>query len=676
MNHQDKHIPMLGAAYYPEDWDESEQEKDILWMKRAGIKVIRVAEFAWRCMEPREGEFHFDWLHRVIDRLKAADIQVVLGTPTATPPIWLEELDPDMRRWDGAGVQELHGGRRHCCSNNETYNRYSLRIVEKMAREFGQEESLLGWQIDNEIYRYGDGCYCPACVSRFRQYLQEKYHTIENLNKRWNLNIFSQAYDRFDQIPAPARSWQNPHLNFEWNQFQSNSHIAFVNRQAEILRQFTDKPIGTDMMMVMGMDYEKMTKNLDFVQFNHYHTAENLWNVPFWFDMIRPLKVRPFWNTETATCWNGSSMIRQSIKPDGFCRVNSWLPVALGGEMNMYWHWRQHWGGHELMHGSVMSAACRPLPVFEEVQQTASEFEKAADFIAGSHVETDVAFQVSGVNSAIQGTQMIVPEPAAGAGDEASAYLTRILNYFYHPVEQSGLRPDVIHPGKPLDGYRLLVSPVMLTLEEAGLQQRIADWVRNGGTWVVGPMTDIRNDIGAHYTDRAMGLVEALTGATLTYQIPDANHMLKAQWFDGSAFTPNEWLQLYDVPEDAQVLARITDGYSTTVGKALAAKTQVGKGCVILVGTFANPEDMQRILNIASKESGVTPMHHSGSVTAVRRSGEKRGYIVLEHDGQEAFFAPPVTVRDILTGAEYEANREITLKPYDVKVLEEMEVGL
>ena len=667
---QQEHIPMLGAAYYPEDWDEAEQEKDIEWMRKAGMKVVRMAEFAWHCMEPREGEFHFDWLHRVIDRLKEAGIMVILGTPSATPPIWLEELDPDMRRWNHDHRQETHGGRRHCCSNNDTYNQYSLRIAEKMAQEFGREETLLGWQIDNEIYVQSDGCFCDSCVDKFHAYLEEKYKTIEELNRRWNLNLFSQAYDRFEQIPAPERSWHNPHLLFEWFRFQADSQIGFIRRQAEVLRAYSDKPIGTDMMPMMGIDYEKMAKFLDVMQFNHYNTEENLKDVSFWFDLLRPLKNRPFWNTETATCWNGSTCIGQSVKPDGFCRVNSWLPIALGGESNMYWLWRQHWAGHELMHGSVMSAAGRPLPVFAEVQRTAEEFEKAAAFIAATKVETEAALHVSSTNSGLQAVQEIVPEP--GAGDILTPYLYRVQQYFYQPMVQSGLRPDVIGAGKELEGYRLLVSPVMLTLEEEHLQSRIADWVRRGGVWVVGPMTDIRDDIGAHYRDRAMGMVEELTGVALTYQIPDAEHRMKAVWPNGEEFIVNEWLQLYDVPENAEVLARVSEGYSTAIGKALAAKIKVGNGCVILVGTFPDKEDMLRLMEIACRESGVKPLRYSTSVTAVRRSGSQRGYIALEHDGQPATFVPEMKVKDILTGVEYAAGEEIAMKPYDVKVLAEV----
>ena len=34
-------------------------------------------------------------------------------------------------------------------------------------------------------------------------------------------------------------------------------------------------------------------------------------------------------------CWNGSVNIPQSVKPEGFCYANSWLPIAVGGEANM-----------------------------------------------------------------------------------------------------------------------------------------------------------------------------------------------------------------------------------------------------------------------------------------------------------------------------------------------------
>lgn len=83
---------------------------DIAKMKELGISVARIGEFAWKKMEPEEGVFNFDWLHKVVDKLGEAGIRVIMGTPTAVPPKWLSSLDPTMLREDACGHQFAHGG--------------------------------------------------------------------------------------------------------------------------------------------------------------------------------------------------------------------------------------------------------------------------------------------------------------------------------------------------------------------------------------------------------------------------------------------------------------------------------------------------------------------------------------------------------------------------------------
>ena len=152
--------PYIGANYYPEDWNESLLESDIEKMKQTGFNVVRIGEFAWKKDEPREDEYHFEWLHRVIDKMAEAGIGVIMGTPTATPPHWLVQKHPDMLKENEAGRRVSHGGRRHCCSSNPHYIKYSSKIVERLASEFGNDENIIGWQIDNEIYAFGNGCFC------------------------------------------------------------------------------------------------------------------------------------------------------------------------------------------------------------------------------------------------------------------------------------------------------------------------------------------------------------------------------------------------------------------------------------------------------------------------------------------------------------------------------------
>jgi len=661
--------PVLGAAYYPEDWDESEQDRDIEAMLRAGIKSVRIAEFAWHKMEPREGEFDFGWLHRVMEKLWSAGISVVLGTPSATPPIWLEEKDPDMMRMNENGVRELHGARRNCCSNNEIYRKYSARIVEKMAEEFGSDDCVVGWQVDNEIYIKEAGCFCDACRKGFHNYLAEKYGTVEQLNKRWNLNLFSQWYDSFEQIPMPGRSWQNPHLKMEWNLFQSKSHIDFVRMHADILHKYTKAPIGTDMMPFFGLDHEEVAEFTDVMQFNHYNDEGDLWKMLLWFDYMRTLKERPFWNTETSTCWQGSIATPENIRPEGFCRVNSWLPIVLGGESNFYWLWRQHWAGHELMHGAVLYASGRPMHIFSEVQEIAADYEKCGAFLSGTKVKTDVALMASAKNHHLMIQQSLVREPIFYT-DQKEIYKER-LNNLYKNIAEYGMRPDVIGIKKSLDVYKLLITPFMLTLEIGDLPERIEKWVRDGGTWLVGPMTDIRNDIGAHYKDRETGILERLTGAQLTDQFPDAEHRVKCTWTgeNGQEFLANTWVELFDIPEDAEALVTVTGDYHSALqGKAVVFRKKVGKGTVIVLGTIPSGEDMRRLLDVALAESGAQHFEISGTAAVARREGEAgQGYSIVGYTDQPATVKLDGAYIELISGELY--KDEITLKPYQVAVL-------
>lgn len=662
MNHPKTNVPcpFLGAAYYPEDWPEDQMAYDIPMMKQAGITVVRIGEFAWHKMEPKPGKFQFQWLHRVIDRLKEAGIAVILGTPTATPPRWLSKLHPDILVEDSDGGHLSHGGRRHCCSNNPHYREYSARIVREMAKEFGQDKNVIGWQIDNEIYQVNDGCFCPHCRRAFVEKLKEKFGAVDRLNESWNLNLFSQWYDSFEDIPAPSHAWHNPHLIMEWNIFQGESHVDFVSMQADILHEYTKVPVGTDTMPFNGINYRDMLQKLDIAQFNHYNTPENLHACALWFDYLRTLKDRPFWNTETAACWNGSVSIGQSLKPEGYNRVNSWMPIALGGEANMYWLWRTHWAGHELMHGAVIDTCGRPMVTFGEVQEVAQSYQKASELITNSKVCTEVALHFTSLNWNMFQAQPIL---------DGFSYPDTLTESFYQPIIDSGLRPDVIDAEQDLSSYRLVFSPLMMTLEDHGLEKRIGDWVTNGGTWIVGPLSDIRNQNGAKYIDRYFGLLEELSGTKWLYGIPDQEGRIETNWKGGSSFSGGKW---YDVFEDSaeNTLVFYTKGHSAIVGKSAVVCRKVGKGHVILLGTIPSKEDMEKIITIACDLSGIQPVKTTGSVLSTVRKGEKNGLILIEYGNRPAFCELSSPMKNLLTGET--CSGLLRLAPYEVAVLEEV----
>ena len=651
--------PFLGCAYYPEDWDDDQIAYDVEMMQKAGVTCARIGEFAWRKMEPEPGKFFFGWLHRIVDTLRSAGIAVVLGTPTATPPVWLGREHPDVFILHENGVRSQHGGRRHCCSNNPHYLEACDRIVRAMGLEFGRDPNVIGWQIDNEILSWGVGCTCEYCVNAYHERLKNEYGSVDTLNERWDLNLFSQAYDRFEEVPGDWGAWHNPHLKYEWAASHYASDIAFIHRQAAILREYTDAPVGTDMMPTNGMDYEETCGKLDVVMFNHYNTPENLSDAVFWFDYLRTLKDRPFWNTETAATWNGSTSISQVLKPEGYCRINSWLPVALGGECNMYWLWRQHWAGHELMHGSLLSPEGRPTHTFNEIQRTASEYSRASGFLSGTTVDTSVALHFSSRSWQLFDQQKIFDSNSYAGNVQA----------VHHSLVSCGVRPDVIGANHSLQKYKVLFSPCLMTLEEGDLAQRIRSFAENGGVWVAGPMTDVRNGIGAHYTDRAMGMLEDWLGVRLDYGIPTDGTVLRSTWKDTEEMHVEKWAELYTL-KSGDPLAVVTGGHSALIGKALISRHKVGAGEVILCGALLSLADLKKLIKIALSDADVYTYRTTGELNVCPRNGEKdKGLVLCETGNAPASIQIHAPMADLLTGESFADI--VPVEPYGVRILSE-----
>lgn len=107
----------IGIDYHPEHWDRSMWEEDAARMEALGTHVVRIGEFAWSRMEPRDGVFDFGWLDDAIDVLSRHHMRIILGTPTNSAPVWLYHDRPDTLQWgrDGkptdTGIrgQPLHG---------------------------------------------------------------------------------------------------------------------------------------------------------------------------------------------------------------------------------------------------------------------------------------------------------------------------------------------------------------------------------------------------------------------------------------------------------------------------------------------------------------------------------------------------------------------------------------
>ena len=651
--------PYLGAAYYPEAWPLSQVDEDIALMKDAGMTLMRIGEFAWSAMEPEEGRYELGWLRTVVDKLADAGIATVMGTPTCTPPAWLTEKYPEILPLLDDGSRMKHGERQHRCPNNPTYREYCRRIITKLAEEFGHDDKVIGWQIDNEIHPIRRrGCCCPVCREKFLARLEEHFGTIAALNEAWGTNLWSQTYNTFSQIPIPdADHRHHPSLMHAWWTFVSDSCSEFVTEQAKLLHELADQPVGTDMMPTQVMDWKKTHAELDVVQFNHYNFPENLPEVVIWMDLARSMLDVPWWNTETSTCWNGGLEIRGYREP-GFCRANSWLPVALGGEMNLYWLWRSHWSGQELVHGSVVQSCGRPLHIIDEVRETSAGFAKAAEFLNGTRpANTGLALHMSGDAWHLYHAQPIVRD---------FDFKERLIHDYHLPLIRAQYRPDVIDPAEDMSPYRLVLSPYLPSLEEDGVGARALEWVKAGGTWVVGPLSDIRTLEATKYRHAPFGFLEEWAGVTNAFQFPGDPRQFSLRWADGSESEGAIWYDALE-PGDAEVLAEYTEG--PMKGLAAVTRSKIGKGSIVILGTTPAKGDLAKLLAMLVPEANVAPVADAPDhLLVVPRAGDAgEGLVAVEMMNRPATLPLDRPAVDLLTGAEYDGT--VGIEPYGVAVL-------
>ena len=50
----------LGTCYYPEHWPDDLWQTDAEKMANLGLKWVRIGEFSWSRLEPKENDFCFD----------------------------------------------------------------------------------------------------------------------------------------------------------------------------------------------------------------------------------------------------------------------------------------------------------------------------------------------------------------------------------------------------------------------------------------------------------------------------------------------------------------------------------------------------------------------------------------------------------------------------------------
>ena len=138
------------------------------------------------------------------------------------------------------------------------------------------------WHVDNEYACHVTECFCDASTLAFRDWLKERYGSLDQLNYVWGTAFWGQIYGDWEEIhpPRKAPAFVNPTQQLDWARFNSDSWIACFNEQKAILRNLTpDIPVTTNFMgFHKPVDYFNFASQEDVVSQDSYpDTYETDW---------------------------------------------------------------------------------------------------------------------------------------------------------------------------------------------------------------------------------------------------------------------------------------------------------------------------------------------------------------------------------------------------------------
>lgn len=569
----------FGAAYYDEYMPVSRVDEDMALMKEAGMNVIRIAESTWSTWEPQEGVFDFTSLHRMLSGAQRHGLSVMVGTPTYAIPPWLAKKYPDILADTHSGPNR-YGHRQLMDLTHPGYLSHCERIIRRLLEEVQPYDNVIGFQIDNETKHY-DTC-GERAQALFKAWLQEKFGTVEALNRAYGLAYWSNALGSWDDLPD-VRGTINGSLAAEFETFQRHLVAEFHAWQRSIIDEYR-RP---DQFVTHNFDYEwrgyshglqpdapqfDLAKTCTVAGCDIYHPAGSGLTgaeISFGGDLARALKGgENFFVLETQA---QGPMGR--LPYPGQLRLQAFAHLANGANMLEYWHWHSIHNGIECYWKGVLSHDLIPGAVYREAASIGRDFARLGSHLVNLRRKNRVAVMVS--NRSLTGVKH-------SAALEGPAY-NDCLRWLYDGLFRLNVGCDLIpDAARDFSGYDLVVLPCLYCAED-GLIAALREYVSGGGHVLASFRSFFTDEnVQIRHTAQPYGLTDVFGMTYDNFTVPaDVPHA-------------QEWMELLRPGQGTEVLS----AYDHYAYRDYAAATlhPFGRGSAAYLGTMFDQETLEALL--------------------------------------------------------------------------------
>lgn len=655
-----------GADYNPEQWPEETWPEDVARMREAGVTMVSLGIFSWSRIQPREGEFDFGWLDRVIDLLHEGGIAVDLATATASPPPWATAAYPEILPQDESGATYWPGSRQQFAPSSPVYRRLAGELVAALAERYAQHPGVVMWHVNNEYGCHLNSDYSDAARDAFRRWLADRHGDIDTLNEAWGTNFWSQRYQSFDEVfpPRKAPYSRNPGQELDFRRFTSDMLLECYLMEREIIRAAgATQPITTNFMGAFKpANYAEWARHMDVISDDCYpdpNDPESFRAAAFQRDLVRSLKPEVPWllmeQSTNALNWRPTN----APKAPGQMAALSAQAIGRGADGILFFQWRQSRAGSEKFHSAMLPHAGTDTRTWREAVALGETLAALPELPAGEATrDARVALVFDWENWwAVE---------ASDHPQNALDYLA-VIQRWHRALHRRHVQVDVVPASRVGEGYAVAIAPLLYLLRETDAAA-LASFVEGGGHLLAGPFTDVVDEVDRF---RAGGFVTQLGplcgirledfGALVAPDAAPAEPGEREAPFAGEGSLAGVGTLLAEeihlVDADTRVEATFTA--CRRAGDPALTVRRAGSGSARYLATIPDEDGVQSVVDRLLAATGVEPVA-AGLPPHVEAARRGRLLTLVNHGGPAA--SVDVVGTDAVTGKRVDG---VELEAYD-----------
>ncbi len=623
-----------GTAYHIETLPQGRLEKDVEMMVRAGINAVCVCGSAWALLEPRDGEFDFSLLDRVLSAMQEAGIGVIVQLPVCPVPAWLIRKHPSaLIGSEGAKANIL----------DKVYLACNERFSRALTEHVKEYPAVIGYAVGN------NSALCAAgeeqARRRFAAHLKEKYRSLQAVNA-----AFCRNFADWEEFCGPWTE-ERDSLCFAYDVFRRSLVAEFFARQASLVRacrrdgQFVACEAAGQGLGLAGN--ENFLQCADLIGASVFHPSQDGLTgaeIAFAGDFARCLKGGNYYVLETQ-----AQGFPEETPYDGQLRLQAFSHLASGADMVMYSSWHSaHTCAQSRRKGLLSYDLCEN-QAYREAASVGRSFRQLQARLAHLSKKNSAALLLSDLSSAV---------PEIGYAEA--------VRLFYDALYENNFECDIALPSSDLSQYKVIFAPSLYCVGEP-LIAKLRNFVAEGGTLVCSCRSFFADENGKVFSDvQPHGMTDVFG---MTYDAIAAAKGVSLADAQGICARAEGYMECLRPQGGAQILGYVHENWRQY---AAATVNFYGKGKAYYFGCLFEKAVLTEFLQAILREEGVFPTAEEKFPLIVRsgtgRLGKKLFYVFNYSSSARTVTLPAGKYTDLLSGRQ--GTGTFGLEKWGVAILE------